>query len=175
MLSGSDVPAAPLSSGGEGRELHRAPPIREQDCSGAPRRALRVNKLYPEILSPLLPSPVRFSPISLTSSFIICFLVFFFPSCCFVSFGLFITVTFLGPPSHAPLLPLSPSYPQQPVKTSCHWVCQQRCSSVRRLQLYGNHSKFTCQTLLLYASLIQNCHTTAVLCWEEFNFRWVFS
>lgn len=57
VLSGSDVPAAPLSSGGEGRELHRAPPIREPRCSSAPRVSLWVNELYPEILSPPPPAP----------------------------------------------------------------------------------------------------------------------
>lgn len=74
MLSGSDVPAAPLSSEGEGRELHRAPPIGRPGCSGAPRLTLRVNKLYPEILSP--PSHPRSVPheFSFTSSFTICFL-----------------------------------------------------------------------------------------------------
>lgn len=45
--------------GGEGRELHRAPPIREPRCSSAPRLPLWVNKLYPEILSP--PPPPRVS------------------------------------------------------------------------------------------------------------------
>lgn len=53
---GSDVPAAPLSWGGEGRELHRAPPIREPRCSDGPRLALRLNKLYPETFIFLLVS-----------------------------------------------------------------------------------------------------------------------
>lgn len=110
MLSGSDVPAAPLSSGGEGRALHCAPPIRGPGCSDAPRQALRVNKLYPEILIP---------PSSLTHSVsqqyffsypYFCHLLFHFSlcACSFVPFVPFITTIFLF--SH-PLPPTPPSPP----------------------------------------------------------------
>lgn len=91
MLSGSDVPAAPLSSGGEGRALHCAPPIRGPGCSGAPRQALRVNKLYPEILIP--PSSLThsvsqqyffFIPLLLSFAFSFFSLRLFFCSLCSV-------------------------------------------------------------------------------------------
>lgn len=110
MLSGSDVPAAPLSSGGEGKALHCAPPIREPGCSGAPRLALRVNKLYPEILIP---------PSSLTHSVsqqyffsypYFCHLLFHFSlcACSFVPFVPLITTIFLFSPSSASHPSLSP-------------------------------------------------------------------
>lgn len=74
VLSGSDVPAAPLSSGGEGRELYHAPPIREPGYSNAPRLALWMNNLYPEILRPP-PSPHP-TPAPLTHTFSPIFLIF---------------------------------------------------------------------------------------------------
>lgn len=145
MLSESDVLAAPLSSWGEGIELHRAPPIREPGCSGAPRLALRVNELYPEILSPLL---------SLCFNLVFYHLLFLFsPSACFfVSFVLFITIIFLfSRPPVPPSLPL-PIFSASENKLSLGLPT----ASVRGLQPHGDHWKFTCQTLLLYFSLVHN-------------------
>lgn len=117
VLSGSDAPAAPLSSRGEGRELHRAPPIREPGCYSAPRLALWVNNLYPEILRPPPPHPPFLTIFSALFSY--CFLCFHPP---------------LAVLSAATSAPPPPSYPQRPVKTSCHYVCQQACYSVRQPQ-----------------------------------------
>lgn len=104
VLSGSDAPAAPLSSGGEGKELHCAPPIREPGCSGAPRLALRVNKLYPEILSPP-PRSVSHHFFYLLSYHLLS--LFSHSDRYFVSIVLFITVIFLlSPSSVPPSLPL---------------------------------------------------------------------
>lgn len=60
---------------GEGkRAASCSPPIRGPGCSGAPRLALRVNELYPEILAPplLLSSPF----LTIFFSFTICLLLF---------------------------------------------------------------------------------------------------
>ena len=104
---------------GEGRELHCAPPITELGFSGAPRLALRVNKLYPEILSPPPQSFSHHSFYFLASFFD--HLLFLFFHTLLVLFRCYLSQLFsssLHPLSHHPSL--YPSYPQVPVKTSSH-------------------------------------------------------
>lgn len=159
VLSGSDAPAAPLSSGGRGESciaLH-------QSGSGAVQAHLGG-------LCGWTSSTRRYwAPPSCNSHqppfFIICFLYFLPLLAVVASFALFITVILLFSPSPVPpSLPLPHLIHRGQWKQAVIRSANGPAPFVRGLQPHGDHSKFTCQTLLLYFSHI--CHSCVALSWN---------
>lgn len=167
VLSGSDAPAAPLSSGGEGRELHRAPPIREPGYYSAPRLALWVNNLYPEILRPPTPLPPFLT--NFFNSFFILFSLFSPSTCRFVSFVLFITVIFLFSPSAAtsPPLPILPTEASKNKLSLCLptglLLCKTASATWRSLKVHVPNS--------CYYSCVVLAGIHICVCFSQFKLR----
>lgn len=165
VLSGSDAPAAPLSSGGEGKELHCAPPIREPGCSGAPRLALRVNKLYPEILSP--------PPWSVSHHFFLPPLLSF----AFSFFTLWSLFCFYCAIYHCYFSLVSILCPTIPPSTHLLHRCQRKqavikcASSPAPLWEGFSHMAVTqsSRAKLCYFSFLSSITIITQLCWEEFT------